>query len=257
MPKGLAVFRSAFHSPDDEFSGRGIRPVVFDILGPDLKTSILGEYRMVLHVNPNSMSISKSKVIERGQTDGGWVEQHFGEGTDKISFDMATGGFMRLYTGLSNITGGGVDAGGSRRQTIAYDKYLDFLALFHNKASVYDTNGKIVFQGIIKVSFDGGTWYGWFDTLTVSEEAEKPYQFSLSADFTVHHEVLGLRTSLALGNQARNWPNQSQELLSSVSGGDNTLGAIPETEGVEADGTSTDVPPNQGGFTIDIPDIGL
>jgi hypothetical protein len=198
MPRqnNIPVFRSAFQSPADEFNtSLGVRPVVFDILAPDFETSVLPEsLRLVLHVNPRSMAMSYTKVIERIQTKGGYVEQHWGEGARSISFDMATGGFKRLYSGLSNITGGGHDAGGTRRETIAYDKFLDVLALFHNNGAIYDTTGQIAFQGIIKISFDGGIYFGWFDNFSVNEDASTPYMFNLSAQFTVSHEILRLRS---------------------------------------------------------------
>jgi len=168
---------------------------VFDVLAPDFETSLLPEdLRLVLHVNPASMKFSYTKLIERIQTLGGFVEQHFGEGVESISFDMSTGGFMRLYTGLTSITGGGYEVGGTRRDTIAYDKYLDMLALFHCNGSVFDSRGTVVFQGIIKCTFDGGEWLGWFNGFNVTEDAEKPYQFTLSTDFTIAHEFLNLRS---------------------------------------------------------------
>jgi len=194
------VFESAFQSPEDESSGLGIRPVVFDILATDMETSLLPEgLKMVLHVNPKSMNFTWSKVISRIQTKGGWVEQHWGEGPRNVSFEQATGGFKRLYGGLSNITGpgptgDGFDAGGTRRDTIAYDKYLDMLALFHNNGSVYDRRGQIVFQGIIKITFDGGAYFGWFNDFTVQETAEKGYQFTLTSSFTISHEAWVLHT---------------------------------------------------------------
>lgn len=205
MAKNQPIFQSAFVSEDDEFNGHGVRPVVFDILGPDLATSILPEgLRMVLHVNPSSMSFSYAKQIERIQTKGGFVEQHWGEAARSITFNLATGGFKRLYSGLSNVTGGGYDTEGTRRETIAYDKFLDLLALFHNNGSIYDASGQIALQGIIKVLFDGGVYLGWFGSFSVTEAADKPFQFQLSAEFTVAHEVMRLRTSMApegsLGN---------------------------------------------------------
>lgn len=194
MGQGNPIFRSAFHSPDDEYNGQGTRPVVFDILGPDMATSILPEgLRMVLHVNPSSIAFSYSKQIERIQTKGGFVEQHWGEAARTISFTMVTGGFKRLYSGMSNITGGGIDTGGTRRETIAYDKYLDLLALFHNNGSIYNSTGEIVLQGCIKITYDGGIYLGRFDSFNVTESAEKPYMFDLTADFTVAQEILRLR----------------------------------------------------------------
>lgn len=196
------IFNSAFQDHNDEFLGLNKRPVVFDILGSDYETSLLPDhYKMVLHVNPSTMKMSSSKVIQRTQTRGGFVEQHWGEGPRSIAFDMATGGFMRLYTGLSNITRqgslsvGGIDTGGGRRDTIAYDKYLDMLALFHNNGMVYDDRGEIVFNGAIKVIFDEGEYIGWFNDFSVSEAAEKPYQFQLTASFTIRTEKYMLRTT--------------------------------------------------------------
>jgi len=193
---GNPIFKSAFESPEDEFNvNLGVRPVVFDILAPDEETSILPEnLKLVLHVNPRSMSVSHTKVVERIQTKGGFVEQHWGEGTRAISFDMVTGGFKRLYSGLSNITGGGTDVGGSRREAIAYDKFLDLLALFKNNGSVFDVTGQIVFQGIIKCTYDGGIYLGWFNNFTFAEEGAVPFMFQMSIEFTVHREVMKLRS---------------------------------------------------------------
>jgi len=193
-------FRSAFKSAADEFSGLGIRPVIFDVIGTDGQTSLLPDsLKLVLHVNPSSMQFQHQQVVERIQTKGGFVEQHWGESPMTISFDMATGGFMRLYTGLSNITGptsgGGVDAGGTRRDTIAYDKYLDMLALFHNNGSVYDAQGRIAFNGLIRIIFDGSTFDGWFQSFSVTEAADKPYQFAMNASFVVKTDVYDLRTT--------------------------------------------------------------
>ena len=204
MARGTSIplFKSAFMSPDDEHDlSSGKKPVVFDILAPDYETSLLPEgMKLVLHVNPQSMAINYAKVIERTQTMGGYVEQHWGDGAKTIDFNISTGGFMRLYSGLSNITGGpgANDVGGNRRETIAYDKYLDMLALFHNNGSIYDTSGKIVFQGIIKVTFDGGIYLGWFQSFNVSDDATKPFMFSLTANFVIAEEIQRFRSPVSL-----------------------------------------------------------
>lgn len=196
MASDRSVIRSAFQAPSDEQSGLGKRPVVFDILGPDWATSLLPEdMKLVLHVNPRSMSIKYDRQIDRMQTRGGFVEQHWGDKTQGIDLEMSTGGFMRLYSGLSNVTN--PKYLGSRREAIAYDKYLDMLALFHNNGSVFDSRGNIVLQGIIKLTFDGGSFLGWFQNFTVTESAEKPFQFNLSCSFEVHKEIVVWRTTLS------------------------------------------------------------
>lgn len=190
MATDQPLFRGAFPAREGEdYSGQGKRPVVFDILGPDHATSLLPTgIKLVLWVNPSSLSIKYTRKVERIQTLGGWVEQHWGDDAESIDISMATGGFMRLYSGLSDVTSPAT-TGGSRRETLAYDTYLDMLALFHNNGSVYDVNGKVALQGIIKMTFDGGVYLGWFNSFTVQESAEKPYQFTLSAALEIKEEV--------------------------------------------------------------------
>lgn len=201
------MVRSAFNSAQDGLLGLGKRPVVFDIIAPDKRTSLLGDLKLVLHVNPSTMQISYTKVVERLQTMGGFVEQHWGQAPSEISLTGATGGFVRLFSGLSNITGPtpsnpdvrptamqAQTVGGTRRDTIAYDKYLDFLAMYKNNGSIYDTNGNVALQGQILMMFDGGMWWGYFTDFGVEETAEQPYQFSITATFQVEREKHLLRT---------------------------------------------------------------
>lgn len=239
------LFRSAFESPEDERRGLGKRPVVIDILGPDRSTSILPDgVKMVLHVNPATMKFTYTSVINTIQTEGGYVEQHWAGGSYNISFDIATGGFMRLYSGLSNTTGGpgSFNLGGTRRETIAYDKYLDLLAVYHNNGRVYDINGKIAFQGIIKITFDGQAWFGWFNDFNVSESAEKPYMFNLTANFTVDSESMPLKTI----------QSQGQALQASNTARDFVASSISPTSGqstTSSPESSTGLTPSSGGFT--------
>lgn len=168
--------------------------VVFDILGPDHVQSILPEgIKLVLNVNPSSFSINRTKLISRIHTKGGFVEQHWGENNPTLTFEASTGGFKRLYTGLTTITGNYF--GGNRRETLAYDRYLDYLALFHNNGSIYDRAGQIVMQGQIQVTYDEGVYFGWFTNFSVSETADSPYQFRINAEFVVEREILRIRSA--------------------------------------------------------------
>lgn len=179
---------SAFESPDDEYNGMGRKPVVIDILGTDWQTSILpDDAKFVFHVNPSNMDINYTKTVSRIQTMGGYVEQVWGTDTTEISMSMQTGAFMRMNSGLSAMTN--PDWGGTRRDSIAYDKYQDLLALFHNNGAVYGENGQIIRHGIISLYFDQVTYLGWFTTFAVTESAENPYKFDLTASFSVHKEI--------------------------------------------------------------------
>ena len=193
MDWSKALFKPPLIGPSEAESS-GKRPVIFDILGPDRETSILPmDYRLVLWANPEEMSFTYSRKVERIQTRGGFVEQHWGDDAQSLSISAATGGFMRLYSGLSNVTNPSM--GGTRRETLAYDRYLDFLALFHNNGSVYDVLGQVALQGIIKITFDGGVYFGWFNSFSVTEDQQKPYMFNITLDFDIEREVQVWRTT--------------------------------------------------------------
>ena len=200
MAQSYAI-KSAFNGPSDQYAGKGKRPVILDIISPDGETSLLPEnLKLVLHVNPSSISISYSRQSEAVQTLGGFIEQHWGNQPTTMDVQGATGGFMRAFTGLTSITGvgpsnarlpnsiQGIDLGGSRRETIAYDKFLDLLALFHNNGAVYSKNGQIAFQGVLRITFDGSEFYGWMENFSVNESADKPYSFEYSFNFNVQRE---------------------------------------------------------------------
>jgi hypothetical protein len=162
----MTVFREKY---------KNLRPVIFDVLGPDYETSLLPDgYKLVLHLNPQSMSLSYQRKVVRIQTRGGFVEQHWGDEPQTISFEAVTGG--------------------TRRETLAYDSYLDFLSLFHGNGSIYDSNGQVISQGIIKVTFDGGVYLGWFSSFSVTESSDKAFMFSMSAEMTIHKELQVWRT---------------------------------------------------------------
>lgn len=181
----------------DANADTGRRPVIFDILGPDLETSILPEgYKLVLHINPTTLSLKYKRKVERIQTKGGFVEQHWGDDLSGLDLEMNTGAFMRLYTGVTAVTSP-VVAGGSRRETLAYDSFLDMLALFHHNGSIFDTNGQVVLQGIIKVTFDGGVYLGHFSAFSVNQNADQPYQFTMSASMDITHEIQVWRTAIS------------------------------------------------------------
>jgi hypothetical protein len=186
---------------DIENANLGIRPFIFDIVSPDGMTSLLpDDIKLTLHANPEQIEYKYTKQRSMSQTLHGFVEYYWGDEPTTLSIDVASGAFIRPYTGLSAITGpvaleeGGANIGGTRRDTITYDKYLDLLAMFHSNGSIYDSIGQIVLQGKIKVTFDGGTWFGWFQSFSVTDDATSPYQFKISLAMQVEREYHGVRS---------------------------------------------------------------
>lgn len=162
--------------PHPAESRRGMMPMAFQVTSPfDYRRSLM-PHALVMHVNPSSFSEQHTKKIERVQTRGGWVEQHWGDELTDISASGSTGAFINLYSGLSSVV---------RQKTIAWDRYRDLYDLYRNNGSVYDPFGNIVLQGRIMLLYDRGTYYGTFRTFEVEETADSPFMFNISWTFKV------------------------------------------------------------------------
>jgi hypothetical protein len=168
-------------------SRNGYIPMAFQICSPyDWKKCLL-PHALVLHVNPQSLSESHNHKIERIETMGGFVEQHWPEDLTELSADGTTGAFVNLYTGLSSV---------NRQRTIAYDRFKDLYNLYRNGGALYAPNGSIVLQGKIVLMYDRGTYIGEFTQFSVEESAMTPFSFTISWSFKVEETLLTIPNPL-------------------------------------------------------------
>jgi hypothetical protein len=168
---------------------KGGIPLAFQITSPFEKQRVLLPHALVMHVNPANLSETHTKKIERFQTRGGWVEQHWGDDLVEISADGSTGAFVNLYTGLSSVL---------RQRTIAWDRYRDLHDVYHNNGAVYDPFGKIVLQGHVMLMYDRGTYLGSFHSFEVQETDSSPFAFALNWTFKVEHTILQMSSNQPL-----------------------------------------------------------
>jgi len=180
---------------------RGPIPMVFQITSPFDPMVALLPHALVLHVNPSSFSETHTKKIERIQTRGGFVEQHWQDELSEISADGSTGAFMNLYTGVTSVL---------RQRTIAWDRFRDLYDIFHNNGSVYDPYGNIVLQGNVMILFDRGTYIGYFRTFSYEETEDSPFTFKVSWSFKVQQILIQIPDKIRLPEIIREFPADVQ-----------------------------------------------
>jgi len=166
-----------FHPAKSRF---GTIPMAFQITSPLNVLQALLPHALVMHVNPANFNETFTKRIERIQTRGGFVEQHWGDELSEISADGSTGAFMNLYTGTSSLL---------RQSTIAWDRYRDLHDLYRNNGDVYDPYGNIVLKGNVMLMYDKGTYVGYFSSFEIEETDGSPFTFALSWNFKVEQIV--------------------------------------------------------------------
>lgn len=165
------------HSADTR---RNYIPLAFQVTSPYDETKALLPHALIAHVNPQSFAETFSKRVERIQTRGGFVEQHWGDELAEISVDQSTGAFINMYTGLSSLL---------RQRTIAWDRYRDLYDLYRNNGSVTDPYGAVVLQGWVMIMYDRGTYIGGFRNFSVEETDESPFTFKMSWTFKVERVI--------------------------------------------------------------------
>lgn len=175
-------FLNGIPSAFSRSENKGVYPVLFQVISPDGITPLLPK-AMYLHVNPRNMSLSYSKQIERIQTRGGWVEQHWGDQLAAMTISVATGGFLNVNAGYTTAL---------RRETVSYDLFENLVNLFHSNGSVYDDRGAVIFKGFIRMSYSGGVYDGHFTSLSIVEGAEAPFMFTADLSFTIERESQSL-----------------------------------------------------------------
>jgi hypothetical protein len=151
--------------------------IVEDVINPTNKYPPL-----YMNVNPSTFSMSYQKKINRYQTFDAYVEEYWGEELDALSCNGSTGGFILEDLGINTIY---------RTQTKPYFKFQDLLDVYRHNGNTYDESGRVVKKGNILISFDVGSYYGFFDSFNYNEVAEIPFRFTFDFSFKIERSYIG------------------------------------------------------------------
>lgn len=183
-------------SLDNNVSNLG-RPFLFTVTEPNSNLPLY-DVTLALHVNPNSVEERMIKTKSVSMTYGGYVEFMWPDEFDTISCSGSTGAFITPSKGLSSHRSDSNEPY-ARSKSQAYERYQDFLDLFHNNGIIYDSKGVPAIRGRVMMIYERGVFLGHFTSFSVTEEEEKPFQFDLSWEFKVERSVYKFpQTRLAL-----------------------------------------------------------
>ena len=199
------------------------RPIIIDMVDSSQKEIMIeledGALITALKMapNPETLSISSSKLINRYNTMTRWVEEHWGDNLDVISFSGSTYSFCAVkesgaYSGLTLA---------SRNSSVAF-KYLNSLITFYRtngclyqESNVYALNNPEGVEGFnyeydrmnkylldnyeargnhprhgmlrerlyVRIRFDFVTFIGYFDAFDITESSSSPFRLTYNATF--------------------------------------------------------------------------
>lgn len=175
----------------------------FQILTPDKRTSASGylsdtdytvrrlaPYSLIFHVNPSNFDRSFKKTVDREQTRGGWVEFHGGDELDTINVSGVTSAFVDSGGRLVDISQG-------RYKSEGWKEYNEFVNLFRNNGSRFDLRGQIYQVGQVVLSYDTGIYLGLFESLNITESADKPFSYDYDFSFVVESTLYRFKRPIA------------------------------------------------------------
>ena len=73
-----------------------------------------------------------------------------------------------------------------------YFKFQDMLDVYRNNGNIYDDTGRVVQRGQVMMNFDGGTYFGFFESFNYTEDAEKPNKFSFDFIYKAERSFTGI-----------------------------------------------------------------
>lgn len=148
---------------------------------------------LVMLVNPSDFEVSARKVVNESYAKGGYIVEHWGEELDSIRVSGRTGGFyvgnffFEEKTGLTRI---------NAINSAAYQNIMALYLIYKNNGYNYEKQfdrRRINSVGHIRMYYDWTTYYGSFRNFRLTEEAEKPFQFTYSFEFVPRATLRSMR----------------------------------------------------------------
>ena len=175
--------------------------------------SLLG---MTLFINPTSMTSNLAKMVNRTPTMTGWIEDHWGEELDTITFTGSSAAFIwggpasnqpingplkktpeeirQIFNNYMDIPdlgtneplGSGETSGLTvkrRRDTLSYDEFRKLIFLMNGNGFKYDSYGLVRSRFYIRLSYDLAAYTGYFESMDITETADMPFRFIYTITF--------------------------------------------------------------------------
>jgi len=145
---------------------------------------------IVFLINPSTFDVSYSSIqAYQEQTRYGFVFQRFGEELPTINFSTTIGAYM---AGRSDGNAYGTSGlhHTSKRDSAAYRHLMAILAVYRNNSVIMDRVGRSRANHAVgrqAIHFDGQTWEGRIESMSFTEEDQKPHGgISFDLTFTVY-----------------------------------------------------------------------
>lgn len=178
----------------------------------DVQTKNSNVTSLKLNTSPASLIVNGSKKINRTQTLTRWVEEHWGDELDQISFGGTTFSFLDYKVGMRGLdvesreltepfkelrhlvdiykTNGCVYQGQRIERGMAPREFFNYLEpTLSRVVKRHPRSGMMKKRIYIKLSCDFAIMIGYFDSFDVVEQADKPHSLEYQVSFKSEHTI--------------------------------------------------------------------
>jgi hypothetical protein len=167
---------------------------------------------LVLIVNPASVSVNLSKIVGRTQSMVSWIEEHWGEELDTITFTGSTAGFVyktalpgssagfdpqtpmtpeqqqqyiSTHSDLPDLASSDPRTPGTytglaakaRRETVSYQQWKTLISIMNGNGALFDNWGFVTKRLYVQLSYDWAMYRGYFESIDTTEDSANPFRF--------------------------------------------------------------------------------
>lgn len=145
---------------------------------------------IVFMINPSTFDVSYTSIqAYQEQTRYGFVFQRFGEELPTISFSTSIGAYMAGRSDGNPYGTSGLHYT-SKKDSASYRHLMAILAVYRNNSVIMDRVGRSRANHAVgrqAIHFDGQTWEGRIESMSFTEEDQKPHGgVSFDLSFTVY-----------------------------------------------------------------------
>lgn len=174
---------------------------------------------LIMNISPTSMNVNMSQLVTRTQTMSGWIEEHWGQELDTVTFQGSSAAFIwngpeylqgpigntpqQIRDGFNaymNIPGlpisspvGPGDHSGlavrRRRETTSYDELRKIIQLMNSNTAEFDIYGIVKARKYIQLSHDYACYRGYFESIDITENADTPFKFIYTITFKAEKTI--------------------------------------------------------------------
>lgn len=167
---------------------------------------------LILTVNPSSITSNLSKIVGRTQTMTAWLEEHWGEELDTISFQGSTAAFIWQGPTIKDFAGqtGVIETLSSdkngladtrRRETLSYQEFKKIISLMNANAATFDIRGLVKDRLFIELSYNHACHRGYIENIDVTEDSISPFRFQYIMTFKVEKSIYYFSGKASVLNQ--------------------------------------------------------